>query len=82
MRTSNFFSRARSEDRANRRALEEGTDVDATLDAQKQRDSQDATRKTAPMQASIDSFNVDTSELNFLEVVDKVEQLVRQKLNL
>jgi cytidylate kinase len=76
-----FFLTARAEDRAVRRALEQGKTVSETQDAQKQRDHQDASRKAAPMQASLDSFTVDTSELNFLEVVDKVERIVRERLS-
>jgi cytidylate kinase len=74
------FLTARAEDRAARRALEEGRDLTKTIDEQKRRDAQDATRKTAPMQASADSNTIDTTQLSFLEVVEKVEDLVRTKL--
>lgn len=77
-----FFLTARSEDRAARRAQEQGKTLEETHDLQKVRDAQDANRKAAPMQASSDSFTVDTSDLNFFEVVDKVEQTVRTHLNL
>lgn len=77
-----FFLTARSEDRAARRAQEQGKTLEETHDLQKVRDAQDANRKAAPMQASSDSFTVDTSDLNFFEVVDKVEKTVRQRLNL
>ncbi len=74
------FLTARAEDRAARRALEEGRDLSKTIDEQKRRDAQDATRKTAPMQASADSNTIDTTQLSFVEVVEKVEDLVRAKL--
>lgn len=77
-----FFLTARSEDRAARRAQEQGKTMEETHDLQKVRDAQDANRKAAPMQASSDSFTVDTSDLNFFEVVDKVEKEVRARLNL
>jgi cytidylate kinase len=71
-----IFLTARAEDRAARRALEEGRDLDQTIDAQKLRDAQDAGRKAAPMQASVDSFTIDTTDHTLLEVVDQVEALV------
>ncbi len=77
-----FFLTARSEDRAARRAQEQGKSMEETHDLQKVRDAQDANRKAAPMQASSDSFTVDTSDLNFMEVVAKVENEVRKQLNL
>ncbi len=77
-----FFLTARSEDRAARRAQEQGKTMEETHDLQKVRDAQDANRKAAPMQASSDSFTVDTSDLNFMEVVAKVEKEVRRQLNL
>ncbi len=75
-----IFLTARAEDRAARRAKEQGKDVKETRDAQKLRDSQDATRKAAPMAAAADSYQVDTSEMDLVEVVSTVESLVRKKL--
>jgi cytidylate kinase len=75
-----IFLTARPEDRAARRAREEGRDLDRTISEQKLRDAQDATRKAAPMQASADSHTVDTTELSLPEVVSHVEDLVRDKL--
>ncbi len=75
------FLTARAEDRAARRALEEGRDLDRTISEQKHRDAQDAGRKVAPMQASVDSMTIDTTTLNLDEVVDQVEDLVRQRLS-
>lgn len=73
------FLTARAEDRAARRALEEGRDLEQTIDEQKRRDTQDATRKAAPMQASADSLTIDTTGMGLMEVVNRVEQLIRQK---
>jgi cytidylate kinase len=75
-----IFLTARAEDRAARRALEEGRDLEQTIDDQKRRDAQDAGRKAAPMQASTDSSTIDTTQLNFSEVVERVEYLVRERL--
>lgn len=75
------FLTARAEDRAARRAKDEGRSVEETQDAQKIRDSQDANRKTAPMQASADSVMVDTTQLGFIEVVELIENLVREKVS-
>lgn len=75
------FLTARAEDRAARRAKDEGRSVEETQDAQKIRDSQDANRKTAPMQASADSVTIDTTQLGFIEVVDLIEGLVRERIS-
>jgi cytidylate kinase len=74
------FLTARAEDRALRRAREEGRDLDRTISDQKHRDAQDATRKVSPMQASQDSSTIDTTTLSLNEVVDEVEDLIRQRL--
>ena len=76
-----IFLTARAEDRAARRAREEGRDLDRTISEQQRRDAQDANRKAAPMQASADSHTVDTTELSLPEVVSQVEDLVRDKLS-
>ena len=75
-----IFLTARAEDRAARRAAEEGRDLDQTITDQKQRDDQDANRKAAPMQASADSHTIDTTQLTLDQVIDRVEGLIREKL--
>ena len=77
-----FYITARSEDRAQRRAAEEGLDINKTLEDQKIRDKQDSTRKASPLQVPEGSHVVDTSELSLEEVVKKVEKIVREKLAL
>jgi cytidylate kinase len=72
---------ARAEDRAARRARDEGRDVEQMISEQKVRDAQDANRKAAPMQASAEAFVVDTTDYGLLEVVEKVEELVRARLD-
>ena len=71
---------AKSENRAHRRAQELGLDEKQLVVQQQQRDHQDSTRKTAPLSAPQDALVLDTTELNFEEVVTRVEQFVRLKL--
>lgn len=75
-----IFLTARAEDRAARRAKDEGRDLDQLIDQQKRRDAQDASRKAAPMQASADSLTIDTTASGLMEVVEMVEDLVRRQL--
>lgn len=75
-----IFLTARAEDRAARRALEEGRDVQAMINEQKQRDAQDATRKAAPMVAASDAHTVDTTGLGLNDVVEKIETIIRAHL--
>jgi cytidylate kinase len=75
-----IFLTARAEDRAARRAKDEGRDLDQLIDQQKRRDAQDANRKAAPMQASADSLTIDTTTSGLMEVVEMVEDLVRRQL--
>lgn len=77
-----IFLTARSENRAVRRAMEEGKSVEETQKAQQIRDKQDSTRKAAPMQIPDGAVVVDTSEMGLDEVVDHVMKLVRERLNL
>jgi CMP/dCMP kinase len=70
------FLTARAEDRAQRRALEEGRSLEAMISEQTQRDHQDANRKAAPMRAPDGSHTIDTSKLGFEEVVGQIASLV------
>ncbi len=71
---------AKSENRAQRRALEQGSDLQEVQSAQKIRDLQDSSRKAAPLQIPENSFVVDTTELNLSQVVDEVEKHALNKL--
>ncbi len=75
-----IFLTGRAEDRAARRALEEGRDVQTMINEQKQRDAQDATRKTAPMMAASDSHTVDTTGLGLKDVIEKIENIISAHL--
>ena len=76
-----IFLTARAEDRAARRALEEGRDTGQLINEQQKRDAQDANRKAAPLQAPTDAHVVDTTDLSFIEVVEKVERFIRDARN-
>jgi len=77
-----FYLTARQEDRAERRAKDLGLSVAETVKTQSQRDQQDSSRKTAPLQIPESAIVVDTTHLNFSEVVSVVENHVRQKLQI
>lgn len=63
---------ANSENRAQRRAKEQGLDEKETIAAQRQRDQQDTNRKTAPLQIPENALVIDTTELSLEKVVEKV----------
>lgn len=72
---------ASSEHRAARRAAELGLDQGEMVKAQQQRDLQDSTRKTAPMAVPEDALIVDTTDLNLNEVVERVIDFVKGKID-
>lgn len=71
---------AKQENRAERRAKEQGLSTEQTIDAQKQRDLQDSTRKAAPLSVPEEALVLDTTELNFDEVVKAVESFARPRV--
>ena len=81
------FLTASAEERARRRLLEyqaKGMDVDfekVLLDIKK-RDDQDMNRATAPLKQADDAVLLDTSELDFNEVCDKMIEIISSKINL
>ncbi|MBC7467627.1 MAG: (d)CMP kinase [Bdellovibrio sp.] len=75
-----IYLTASSENRAHRRAQEQGQDQKAIEAQQQQRDQQDTTRKTAPLQIPKDALVLDTTNLDFNEVVTKVQQFIKTKL--
>lgn len=75
-----IYLTARQEDRAHRRAKESGANASEIQKEQTKRDQQDSNRKVAPLQIPPNSFVVDTSQLNFQQVVDLVEQHIKQNL--
>lgn len=74
-----IYLTARSENRAQRRAQELGLDAKDTAQLQQQRDQQDSSRKTAPLQVPEGALVIDTSELNLSQVLKKVEEHIKEK---
>lgn len=71
---------ASSEHRAARRAAEQGMEADVVVEAQRERDLQDSTRKAAPLMIPQSALVVDSSSMGLTEVVDTVEAHVRVAL--
>jgi cytidylate kinase len=80
-----IYLTASPEERARRRADEltargEPSSVAEVLRHQNQRDQRDATRAVGPMVAAEDAIEVSTDGLTPAEVLDQLEDLVRQKM--
>jgi CMP/dCMP kinase len=71
------FLTATPEERARRRALELGTDVETVMRDQALRDEQDRSREHSPLRAAPDAVELDTTGLSVDEVVQRVVDLVR-----
>jgi len=69
------FLTAHSSDRAQRRALEEGADIEKIKQEQTVRDAQDSERKSAPLKVPDGAHVVDTSDLDLQQVIQKVQAL-------
>ena len=74
-----IYLTANSENRAQRRADEQGEDKQAIAELQKQRDSQDSNRKVAPLQIPNDALVVDTTKLDLSAVVETIKQHLRRR---
>lgn len=78
------FLTASPEERARRRCAElqeKGTpaEYETVLQEIRQRDEQDMNREIAPLKAAPDAVLLDTSELSFDEVVDRLIAIIREK---
>jgi cytidylate kinase len=71
------FLTASAEERARRRAVELGTDVETVMRDQALRDEQDRSREHSPLRAAPDAVELDTTGLTIDEVVERVVDLVR-----
>lgn len=71
---------ARSEDRAQRRAQEQGGKAEEILEHQKKRDAQDSDRKVAPLQIPEGAHVIDTSTLSLDQVVDRLHKICQDIL--
>ena len=67
-----IFLTARQEARAQRRAAEQGLDVEEVMKSQEKRDLRDSSRATAPMQVAEGGHIIDTSQLDLEGVIDQV----------
>jgi cytidylate kinase len=81
-----IYLTASPEERARRRADElaargEPSSVAEVLRHQNQRDQRDAARAVGPMVAAADAIEVSTDGLTPAEVLDQLEDLVRQKMS-
>lgn len=76
------FLTARAEDRAQRRALEEGRSLEATITEQERRDHQDASRKAAPMVPPNGAIQIDTTGSTLEQVVQQIEMIVRTTMKI
>lgn len=76
-----IYLTASQENRAVRRAREQGADSGEIASAQRQRDLQDSTRKAAPMKVPDQALVLDSTDLDFEGVVGEVEKFVRSKLS-
>ncbi len=73
---------ARSESRAQRRAEEQGASLEETQALQKKRDEQDTNRAAAPLQIPKNAHVVDTSEMDLQQVVEHIDNIVRESLKI
>jgi cytidylate kinase len=76
------FITAGTDDRAERRAKEQGRNIEEMKLAQVLRDLQDSSRKAAPMQIPTDAHVIDTSGHNLEEVVQILDGILRKELEL
>ncbi len=74
-----IYLTANSENRAQRRAEEQGQDQKAIAELQKVRDSQDTNRKVAPLQIPTDALVLDTTKLDLNGVVETIKQHLRSR---
>lgn len=76
-----IYVTASSENRAARRAVEHGADAEDILKAQKERDHQDTSRKTAPLQVPPQAWVIDTTHLSLPEAIHAVEAHIQEQLH-
>jgi cytidylate kinase len=74
-----IFLTASDEERARRRAAENGEDVDAVLAAQRRRDARDTEREHGALRAAEDAVELDTTGFTLDEVVARVVSLIRER---
>jgi cytidylate kinase len=73
------FLTASDEERARRRAAETGEELEAVLEAQRQRDTRDTEREHGALRAAEDAVELDTTGLSIDEVVAQVVALAHER---
>ena len=73
------FLTASAEERARRRAEQEGRPLDEVLAEQRERDARDETREHSPLRAAEDAVDLDTTGLSIDEVVARITALVPER---
>lgn len=71
------FLTATAEERARRRAAQSGEEEAAVLVAQRERDERDENREHSALRAAEDAVEIDTTDLDLDEVVEKIVDLAR-----
>lgn len=69
---------ATQENRAVRRAKEQGLSAEKTVEDQRIRDQQDSSRKVAPLQVPKEALVLDSTDLDLDQVVNEIERFVRR----
>ena len=64
--------------RANRRAAEIGTDKDLSQSLAA-RDEKDSTRKVSPLEAAVDAYQLDSTDLTLEETVENIWEVLRER---
>ena len=77
-----IYLTAKSENRAQRRANEQGASIEATKQAQKIRDVQDSNRTASPLQVPEKAHVIDTSEMDLQQVVESIDKIIREQLKI
>jgi cytidylate kinase len=73
------FLTASAEERARRRAAQTGEDPQAVLAAQRERDARDETREHSALRPAEDAVEIDTTDFSLVQVVDRIEELARER---
>jgi len=77
-----IYLTANSANRAQRRAQEQGANVEETHAAQNERDKRDKNRQVSPLQIPEKAFVVDTSEMDLQQVVEHIDSIIRTELKI
>jgi cytidylate kinase len=72
------FLTAAPQERARRRAEQEGRPIDDVLAEQRARDERDESREHSPLRAAADAVELDTTGLSVDEVVGRIAAMVRR----